>query len=130
MKTKLKSILKDSNIDVNSKEAYDIEKRVKEIVADFKKAIEDGKLEFADDVKLLYDVAELVVHVIVEDKNISLVEVQPLAEKLLDYIYFSPEGLNNPNISWLPDWLEDPLERELFHKVLPFVIYAIVKISK
>ena len=126
----LREILEKSVIDVNSKEAKDIEKRVKEIVADTKLAIADGKLNFADDAKLLYDVAELVVHIIVEDKKMPIDEVQPLAEELMDYIYFSPEGLDDPNISFLPDWLEEPVEKELFHHILPFVIFAIVKITK
>ena len=130
MKKGLREILEDSHINFDSKEAKDIDTRVREIVADAKLAIKKGKLDFANDAKLLYDVAELVVHIIVEDKNMPIDEVQPLAEELLDYIYFSPEGLDDPNISFLPDWLEEPVEKELFHHILPFVIYAIVKISK
>ena len=43
---------------------------------------------------------------------------------LVKDIYYSEEGLNNPDIPVIPDWLEDNMEAGLFDFSLPMVAKA------
>ena len=114
----------------DSPEYVDIDKRVHGIVVDIKKMCDKGKLEFADTLKAVYDIAELVIHIIVEDKKIPKEEITPLVKELAHYIYFSPEALGDPNISWIPDWAEERIEHELIDDIVPFIVECIVKYVK
>ena len=47
-----------------------------------------------------------------------------LVVDLVKKIYYSEEGLNNPDIPFIPDWLEGNLEAGLFDFALPMVTKA------
>ncbi len=130
MNKKLSVIIVKAGIRPDSPEAQDIVKRVKEVVADVKTIIKHGKINFTDTLKAVYDVAELVVHIIVEDKKIPKEEIEPLVKELAHYVYFDPEALGDPNISFLPEWCEEGVEHELIDTFIPFVAEILVRSIK
>ena len=124
----LKEVLAMGGIMEESKEYKDIDNRIHEIVADMKVIAKKGKLEFSDTAKVVYDIAELVVHIIVEDKKIPKEEIGPLVKELCHFIYFSPDALNDPDYKFFPQWLEEPVEHELIDTIVPFIVEAFIRV--
>ena len=110
--------------------AADVEARVKAIVAECKVAIADGKFNYEDDIKALFDIAILVARIAKEDKEMPREDITPLIGGLMHWFYFDPKGLNDPDLKFIPKWMgEELIEHELIDRILPWVVECVVKLT-
>jgi len=108
-----------SNAEISNiiKELLDVSKAVKE-------AKKDGKFSISEIIKILTEVIDLVtktelIKKLKSDKKYDIII------SILREIYFGEDFFGNPDIPYIPNFIENKLEEMLFDLVLPGVVKAI-----
>jgi len=124
-----KEYLKDEsgkNVTENDPSIIKLIDSIEEVVASAKDMSEDGKYQFTEIMEVCGDVIQLIGNAEFI-KDLSLDKKIKLCTELINEIYFSEDYLDNPDIPYLPNWIEDKIEDYLFDLVLPGIIKSILK---
>ena len=94
-----------------------------EVVKAVKDAKYDGSISFSEMKDIAGELVDAAAKTVTEYSS-GRQGAAELVVKIVKDLYYSPEGLNNPDISWIPDGLEDRLEDVFFDFVLPVAAKA------
>jgi len=108
---------------INTKPLQD---EILDTVQKFKEARADGDISWSDIMDVIAELGQDIVAVIKAKSDMSENQLAETLVAILKEVYFSPEGFNNPSITFLPDWVEDHIEDFLFEYVLPFSLKFII----
>lgn len=120
-----KELINNSFIAINND--YDAEylsKQIIKVIDVIKESNADGDITYKELENILIELIDSIFNILKNycKSNYSLPE---LIVKIIKYVYYSPDGLDNPNISFVPDIIEEELEAILFNNILPVAAKAL-----
>ena len=125
MKEKLREMLvKSPAVKIaTAEEAESFAEEIMDVAEAFRKSFEDGEFSLVDLKIVMSEMTKAVTDTLMPVTT-AKDGIVMLIFDLVKKIYYSEEGLNNPDIPVIPDWLEDNLEAGLFDFALPMVAKA------
>jgi hypothetical protein len=100
-----------------------------DVVDAIKIASTDSEITFDEVKNILIETCEAIISTLEEiatcDEGIAMLVVE-----LLKDIYYDPRGFDDPDIPYVPDWLEIDLEKAFFDFALPMVAKAITSLVR
>ncbi len=112
-----------------TKQSVEVEKvmaEVAEVIKDIKEAGADESYSFSEIMKIIMSVIDVIKEAtfITDIENVE--DAANIVIEILKEVYFGEEFLNNPNISLIPDFIEDKIENTVFDYVLPGIVESLI----
>ena len=121
-----------SNMDKEIKKELEnnFKEEIIEIIDNVNKAKEDGKLDLSEIISIIIQLCELVEWTIDVNNNLNKDQIKEFIVTAIKKIYFDKDCLDNPDIPFVPDFLEGYVENLLFDNIVPGVIKYLEKIKR
>lgn len=125
----IKEKTKVNLVEVNEELSNKLKEEVFEAIEVAQDAVADGKISINEVIQIVIELAEIVqvaieAHDILEEEEIKSLVINTLKE-----IYFSEDGLGDPDIAYIPNFIEGKIENAIFDLVLPNIIEYIIKLK-
>jgi len=117
-------LLKD-NYDADT--VPELMKALDEVSAKIKDSYADTKISTSEAMGIITEVYDVVIasrFILSIEKNEDIREV---VIQIIKEIYYGENFLGNPDLKWLPDWIETKIEDYFFSSILPSLVDATLK---
>lgn len=102
---------------------------IMETIKTIKDSRADGDITFVEIVDIFCELGQDIISVIKAKSSMSENELVDIVSSILKEAYFSEEGLNNPSLTFLPNWVEDNVEEFIFDYAIPLILKLILKLK-
>lgn len=79
----------------------------------------DKKYTIEEITDLIKEISITISHIVKISNNLTKEQFKQLILEIIKKIYFNPEGLNNPSLTFLPNFIEDKVEKQIFNVIIP-----------
>jgi hypothetical protein len=115
------TIIIQQGLQISDENADKLSAEVRETIQVIKEARSDGELSFDEITEIMRELAEDVGACLQSYVTMTSDQFVIILVKLFKEIYYNSEALDNPDIPYVPEWIEKNMEAALFDYIMPVV---------
>lgn len=104
---------------IYSTNKLDIDNKIDSLLVTIKTSYEDKKLSIEEITELIKEISTITYEIVKISNNLDEDKFVQLVLDIVTKIYFSENGLNNPDLTFLPNIVENKIENIILKDIIP-----------